>query len=292
MEQTQAYIKHENGKWVIYSEKGKKLGTYNTKQEAIKRLKSIEYWKHQKSSLQENADMKFTPDPVNKPANGPTKSGDYKKYDVKLPVSLKTKSGSIADIPNDQVVDGGSHFTILTEDQAKSAVNRVVYSLREAPDWFNGSLDELKETVISAVAAKYPKLQIKATVSVEDIFEAIAKKKKKKMFTPYQSKKSRSVLLQELTGSVTYATFTEVQQVFAEGLLERLSETKDAVVSHYDDAIKLCKKCVKNGLSADEFNSLISYVQESVVNELMYQSKVKKSESSILRLVVENRRNA
>ena len=40
-------IKYENGKYVVKSEDGKKnLGTYETKEEAEKRLQQIEYFKH------------------------------------------------------------------------------------------------------------------------------------------------------------------------------------------------------------------------------------------------------
>jgi len=41
------HIKEENGKWVIYSKDySKKLGEYETKADAVKRLKQIEYFKH------------------------------------------------------------------------------------------------------------------------------------------------------------------------------------------------------------------------------------------------------
>lgn len=40
-------IKYENGKYIIKSEDGKKtLGTYETKEEAEKRLQQIEYFKY------------------------------------------------------------------------------------------------------------------------------------------------------------------------------------------------------------------------------------------------------
>jgi hypothetical protein len=45
-----AHIRHEDGKWVIYShDYKKKLGTYDSKEAAEKRLKQIEYFKHQGS---------------------------------------------------------------------------------------------------------------------------------------------------------------------------------------------------------------------------------------------------
>ena len=47
-----AHIRHENGKWVIYShDYKKKLGEYTSKEKATKRLRQIEYFKSHKGSL-------------------------------------------------------------------------------------------------------------------------------------------------------------------------------------------------------------------------------------------------
>ena len=43
-----AYIRKRKGKWVVLSHKGKVLGTYKTKAEAEKRLRQIEFFKHNK----------------------------------------------------------------------------------------------------------------------------------------------------------------------------------------------------------------------------------------------------
>lgn len=43
-------IKRRKGKWVVLSEKGKELGEYATKEQALKRLKQIEYFKHKEKS--------------------------------------------------------------------------------------------------------------------------------------------------------------------------------------------------------------------------------------------------
>lgn len=54
-----AHIRHEDGKWVVYShDYKKKLGTYLTKAEAVHRLKSIEYWKSHKGSIIKSPDGK------------------------------------------------------------------------------------------------------------------------------------------------------------------------------------------------------------------------------------------
>lgn len=39
-------IRKYKNKYYIYSTKGKKLGTYKTKKQALKRLKQIEYFKN------------------------------------------------------------------------------------------------------------------------------------------------------------------------------------------------------------------------------------------------------
>lgn len=42
-------IIRQNNKWVVKSEGGKVLGTYNTKREATKRLQQVEWFKHHSS---------------------------------------------------------------------------------------------------------------------------------------------------------------------------------------------------------------------------------------------------
>jgi hypothetical protein len=56
----EAYIrKTPSGKWKVLSEKGKTLGEYKTKDEAVKRLRQIEYFKHhpkkKSASIEDNA---------------------------------------------------------------------------------------------------------------------------------------------------------------------------------------------------------------------------------------------
>src|SRR5580704_15576832 len=54
-----AFVKKmPNGKWQILSQKGKSLGTYDTKEEAVKRLRQIEYFKHHDKSEANDTDEK------------------------------------------------------------------------------------------------------------------------------------------------------------------------------------------------------------------------------------------
>lgn len=45
-----SFIKKYKGKWQVVSKKGKPLGTYDTKEDAEKRLRQIEFFKHKKAS--------------------------------------------------------------------------------------------------------------------------------------------------------------------------------------------------------------------------------------------------
>lgn len=44
-------VKLPNGKWRVKSHKGKNLGTYDTKDEAKKRLRQVEFFKHKKAEV-------------------------------------------------------------------------------------------------------------------------------------------------------------------------------------------------------------------------------------------------
>lgn len=47
-------IVYENGKYTVYSESGRRFGTYNTKEQAKKRLAQIEMFKHMKKQASIN----------------------------------------------------------------------------------------------------------------------------------------------------------------------------------------------------------------------------------------------
>ena len=46
------YIRREGGKWTVYSEAGKPMGTYDTEAGAKHRLQQIEYFKHVKKGME------------------------------------------------------------------------------------------------------------------------------------------------------------------------------------------------------------------------------------------------
>lgn len=81
----QARIVRKKNKWCVESEKGRNMGCYDTKEEAKKRLRQVEYFKHKKGA---SSDLKVgdrvVPDPsadeiADDHVNGIVKSvkGDY-----------------------------------------------------------------------------------------------------------------------------------------------------------------------------------------------------------------------
>lgn len=65
-------IVKKDDKYQVQSEKGKNLGTYNTKEEAEKRLKQVEYFKHQSAAT--NKKIKKTSPKIKKTVNKPIKT--------------------------------------------------------------------------------------------------------------------------------------------------------------------------------------------------------------------------
>lgn len=87
------FIRHENGKYTVYSEAGKPMGSYATEAEAKKRLQAIEYFKHLKKSTDEARDL-------------------IGRNDGKLPNVMNTKPGTVVPTPaiHGRMVDNQTRF--------------------------------------------------------------------------------------------------------------------------------------------------------------------------------------
>lgn len=74
-------------------------------------------------------------------------------------VEMRNRSEPIFQSTNSKVKDNKDHFPIDTINRARNALARV-NQYDTSPDWYNGSLSELKNKVISAVHKKYPSIKI------------------------------------------------------------------------------------------------------------------------------------
>ena len=126
----QATIKHENGVYNVYSESGKCLGKgYKTKEEAEKRLKQVEYFKHKKASVIKKAknlseidgDAEFMSDL--EIGNGmPYNSDDYDYFEV-----YKIHAKNPKDTYNNKYVVVSDDGTILAVREKEEDIIEITY---------------------------------------------------------------------------------------------------------------------------------------------------------------------
>lgn len=82
--------------------------------------------------------------------------GGMKKVSTKESIE-DAKFVTIFPATSDKVNDNKNHYAINTEDQAKTALERVK-ECKDAPSWFKGTLDEMTKIVESTISSKYPTL--------------------------------------------------------------------------------------------------------------------------------------
>lgn len=253
-----ATIKKQGDKYVILSKDGKKLGEADTREAAVKRLKQIEFFKNKGSSRM---------------------------------------TGTLAGNPTERVIDGKDHFPISTEAQAQNAILRAsrVY---QAPDWFNGDANDLRQMIRTSVALKFPDLRVSAKITAEQLFDIteggefsehvnvvvkdpnsnppkvpqvetpkidvskkIAQKEEKKKKKPKPALTSYSMFVQ------AYGSDQAGLHAFAGDLVENLKKREDALKV----AQKVAKRLTKDGVTSEEFNALFGFLQEDILRELLTQ---------------------
>jgi hypothetical protein len=72
----------------------------------------------------------------------------------------KNRNNSIFTANHNKVLDDSDHFPINTVSEAKKAISRSK-KYTEVPKWYDGSLSDLINTVVSAVNSKFPDLKDK-----------------------------------------------------------------------------------------------------------------------------------
>jgi len=76
----------------------------------------------------------------------------------------RQKPSPIFDSKSKKVKDKKDHFPINTVARARNALARV-NQFKEVPDWYDGSLKELVNAVVSAVKKKYPSIEVSKAAS-------------------------------------------------------------------------------------------------------------------------------
>lgn len=295
MEKTTAVIRKVGNKFCVFSKDGKNLGCSTSREGAVKRLRQVEFFKNKGSMAMakyddvfENmsiADMK--PDAVDVPSNQPNADA-HRPIDISVHPERKElipREGTIAGNRSPYLLDQRDHFPVITETQARSAMNRAM-QLAEVPAWYSGTLDELRNEVCQGIMAAHPNLNVKVSVPVENVVVALSdgeeepETKLSDLENPEDRVKTRvpqekrPSIAQTLANATTedldriYANITEsdeAMQAFAGDLVEMLGKQKE----HIEAAMALAKRLLKKGLSGEEFSSLISFLQEDVLRHLM-----------------------
>ena len=110
-------ILHKNNKWVVTDHTGKKnLGTYDTKEEAEKRLKQVEYFKHINENEEKVIDTKESSDVKSTTVNEKV----ITSFGGKVPISNKDKD-QILKFCKKAVEDGMKPTKYTEEDMSNSA---------------------------------------------------------------------------------------------------------------------------------------------------------------------------
>ncbi len=321
MDKTIAFIRKVGSQFCVFSESGKKLGCYKTREAATKRLRQIEFFKHKgKSDMSENTPFedkfeeamtqfasKLDPDPASRTedySKEPPKKLKKGKQLPKDPAGGPTKTdlagGSLAGIVTELVIDNKLHLPIRDENEAKSSILRLTY-FDGIPKWFNGTEAELKQFVLSAVAIKYPDLKVNINVPAEAALAIAAQKGKSEVQVKDPIKETG---LPKHVPDIPTPSFSEtskkyVKDIFAaiqEGvsvkvLAAHLKDTLDKRKSELKDALKMADRLENDGLTGEEFCSLISFLQEDILRELLMKSTMANRRQAILNKVIEKRKN-
>jgi hypothetical protein len=211
--------------------------------------------------------------------------------------------GTIAGVQSDLVIDGKNHFPVSNEDQAISSVHRVV-GLLNVPDWFNGNVYQLKQIVLAAVASRYPNMPVNVRTHA-DIKEVLAQ-----TMSPKQNHAEMGIdevkTLESNKDKVPGIDHPNLKEMHKKDESERVSYAQDILAQFHGDCSavganllemiankekqlgemkKLGTRLVKKGISGKEFESLMGFLQEDILRELLMQGVKASHRKAVVRKV-------
>ena len=256
-------IKKEGNKWSIYSETtNRKLGSYTSKNEAVTRLRQIEYFKnHPKAAKKEDPNA-----------------------------AVRNRGNVVFPAGSKKVKDNKDHFPINNADQARNALSRVAqYS--SVPPWYSGSLSELQSAVRNAVSRKYKDINV--TKGGEEL---IKNEPHAPVQNPNQGEskvpcvKTPSLKNLNEDEAQVYAAINQMssvgRKILASNLMDHLNKHKERV----NNAMELAKKLEKEGLSEEDFSKLHDYTQHDILQQLLDNAaKAAAKRKAVMALVIKGR---
>lgn len=309
-----ATIRKVGKEFCIFSKTGKNLGCKPTREAAEKRLQQIERFSKEKAGMHHNK--------INSPYGAIYNMGKLNKLANDNEGPPESSEGTVAGLISELVLDQRDHFPVTKQDQAVSSANRVL-KIETAPDWFSGSVEELQTLVLSSVAAHHPTLRINTAVDVKTVYAALAEEltkdkvkdpnaRNRKLVPPVptptidntdnknpddtnEAKGAFMGTLDELRVRVKSALedgqpdmVVAMTQTSATSLVEMI----DKQVDKLKVARKVAERLSSSGLTADEFNKLMDYLQEDLLRDLLMQGVTAKEDPrvTVLQQVVRKRK--
>ena len=269
---TLAKIVSNGDKFCVESEDGsRKFGCYPSRQAAEKRLKQIEFFKHKNKGSEI-----MTQD---QPYDGAFEGFGQVFAGDREPANCEQRNarpfgecGTIAGLDSQHILDSGDHFPVITEMQAQASMNRVMI-LAAVPNWYNGSLDDLRNDVYRGAKAAHPDLTLKVTLSADQVMalsdgQTPADTKLAEVKDPVDGTKDvvPQVERPTLKGAETVSS-VEAQLAIATTLMEMLKKNEDALKV----AMKLAKRLLDKGIDGEEFGKLQLYEQEEILRNLLHE---------------------
>lgn len=295
-------IKRTSNGWYVYSQDGTKElgGPYHNKQDAVKRLAEVEYFKGHSMNLNdafnnlgETFAREYAPDTVTQPAkNANDNSPDQSKMTQKKNVSIESNpaggvtttdlNGTIAGIKSPLVKDGKDHFPIYNEAQARSALYRAM-RVDQIPNWFAGTINDLHELVVAGIKETFPKLEITVAMNFQEalastITNPADKVKSKVPNIPRPNldltgNQNDSQLIEKVISSETPSI--EDYKAIAGALVRQLQSALDGFDQQaalqkesLQASLDLANRLETDGLSGDEFQMLSGYLQSDIFGSL------------------------
>lgn len=278
-----AKIRKINNQYCVVSEDGtRRFGCFSSEEKAKKRLQEIEFFKHKGSGSMNSYngvfdnfaralnDSKVDLAKISSPDKSLPKVDAisdefYTKYSL--------KNGSIAGKPSLRLLDTKDHFPVLTETQAKSSMSRAL-QLQHVPDWYSGTLAELKQEVYTGILQTHPNLnfnvkipmnqivalsdgQTESDTKLSSIKDPEAERKDGKDEVPQV--KSPNLSISELCQD------DESRKTIANHLLMQLEED----IARLQKAKDLANRLLERGLDGEEFALLSGYCQNEVLHNLL-----------------------
>jgi hypothetical protein len=293
MQKTEAKIRKVGNRFCVFSKDGsRKFGCFSSRELAVKRLQQIEYFKQTKGTEDMNNEYNdaFTNmakalrigEDADPEVLGTAPESHPRQINVRSTLGL---NGTIAGQKSTRILDQREHFPVTTEIQARSSMVRAM-RMSAVPNWYNGTLDNLREEVWVGVLTKHPSLAqgLKVPVTVEHALalsdgQESATTSKTSIKDPADVRKNEvdSVKRPTITTASNAAKALadqcqdlEQRKVIANNLIEMIGKQEEAIKK----AKKVATRLMKDGLTADEFEELNVYLQEDILRSLMMRGVV------------------